>query len=343
MRGLSALDLSVWTCASEVTMYNPSTRLLSILELLQARGRVSGPELAARLEVSPRSVRRYITMLQDMGIPVEGERGRYGRYRLRPGYKLPPLMFSDDEAVAITVGLLLVRRSGGLVDAATTEGALAKVDRVLPEAVRGRVVALQDTLQFEPRPAGPCAAPVPVAEQLAVLSQGVKERRRVRLSYDRGGGVTERALDPYAVVQRGPHWHVVGYCHLRGAVRIFRVDRITQIALQGETFRPPEPFDASDYLDRAFATIPALYSAEVILKTDPETARREAFPAAVTFSTHPEGVLMRCTTDGFGWLARMIAGFSFDWAVQSPPELEAALRVHAQTLIARLKDAPAQG
>ena len=324
-------------------MYSPSTRLLTILELLQARERVSGPELAARLEVSPRSVRRYITMLQDMGIPVEGERGRYGRYRLRPGFKLPPLMFSDDEALALTVGLLLVRRSGELVDAATTEGALAKIDRVLPEAVRGRVVALQDTLLLEPLPAGLHAEAVPLAEQLAVLSQGVKERRRVRLSYGRGGRVTERALDPYAVVQRGPHWHVVGYCHLRGDVRIFRVDRIVKLALQSETFRPPEPFDAHDYIGHAFALIPALYTTEVLLKTDLETARREAFPAAVTFSPHPEGVLMRCTTDGFGWLARLIAKFSFDWVVQSPPELKTALREHAETLIARLGAVPAQG
>lgn len=324
-------------------MYSPSTRLLTILELLQARERVSGPELAARLEVSPRSVRRYITMLQEMGIPVEGERGRYGRYRLRPGYKLPPLMFSDDEAVALTVGLLLLRRSGGLVDAVTTEGAFAKLDRVLPEAVRRRVVALQDTLQVEPpRPASPYAEPVPVAEQLAVLSQGVKERRRVQLSYDRGGRITERALDPYAVVQRGPLWHVVGYCHLREEVRIFRVDRIVKLALGDETFRPPEPFDAADYIGHAFATIPALYTTEVLLKTDLETARREAFPAAVTFSPHPEGVLMRCTTDGFGWLARLLATFSFDWAVRSPPELEAALREHAETLIARLRGVPAQ-
>ena len=84
-------------------MYHPSTRLLTILELLQARGRMSGPELATRLEVSPRSVRRYVAMLQDMGIPIEGERGWYGQYRLRPGYKLPPLMFGDDEALAVTV------------------------------------------------------------------------------------------------------------------------------------------------------------------------------------------------------------------------------------------------
>ena len=115
-------------------MYNPSTRLLTILELLQARGRMSGPELAARLEVSPRSVRRYVTMLQDMGIPVEGERGRFGQYRLRAGYKLPPLMFTDDEALAVVVGIEAARRSGLTGDGAAADTATSKVRRSLPHS-----------------------------------------------------------------------------------------------------------------------------------------------------------------------------------------------------------------
>lgn len=316
-------------------MYNPSTRLLTILELLQARGRMSGPELAARLEVSPRSVRRYITMLQDMGIPIDGERGRFGRYRLRAGYKLPPLMFTDDEALALTVGLLLVRRSGGLVDAATTEGALAKLDRVLPEAVREQVTALHDTLVLE-APAEP--APALVIDKLAVLSRGVKERRRVRLAYaNKTGDVSVRDLDPYAVAKRSNLWNVVGYCHLRGDVRIFRVDRVTEATLGDETFMPPEPFDALGYLERAFATIPALYTAEVLLKTDLATASRAVSPAPVILEPHPEGVLLRCTTDGFGWVARMLSRFAFDWEILAPAELEAAVREHAQTLLTRLK------
>lgn len=317
-------------------MYSPSTRLLTILELLQARERVSGPELAARLEVSPRSVRRYITMLQDMGIPVEGERGRYGRYRLRPGYKLPPLMFSDDEALALTVGLLLVRRSGELVDAATTEGALAKLDRVLPEAVRQQVTALQEALVLEV-PAVLEPRTRLIIGKIAVLSRGVRERRRVWLSYlGKAGRASERELEPYAVVQRGNLWNVVGYCLLRQDVRIFRVDRIDRVTLRDETFSPPEPFDALEYINCAFATIPASYTAEVLLKTDLETARRDVFPAMATLSPHPEGVLMRCTTDNLRWLARTLSGFSFDWQVQSPVELTTALREHAAAIVARL-------
>ncbi len=315
-------------------MYNPSTRLLTILEMLQARGRMSGPEIAARLEVSPRSVRRYIQMLQDMGIPIEGARGRYGQYRLRASYRLPPLMFSDDEALALTVGLLLLRHTGELVDAVTTEGAFAKLDRVLPETVRSQVTALEGALVLEP-PRIVTPEGGPVLDKLALLSRGVKERRRVWLAYG-GQARSERELDPYAVVQRGNLWNVVGYCHLRQEIRIFRVDRIAELELRDETFALPEPFDALEYVNRAFATIPSFYTTEVLLKTDLETARREVFPALVTLEPRPDGVLMVCTTDTLGWLVRTLASFSFDWTVQSPRELEDALRAHAAALVGRL-------
>src|SRR5213079_2044151 len=107
--------------------------------MLQSRAHMSGPELAERLEVDLRTVRRYITMLQDLGIPVAATRGRHGGYRLRPGFRLPPLVFSDDEALALTLGLLAARRSGLVTHAATVEGALAKLERVLPADVRARV------------------------------------------------------------------------------------------------------------------------------------------------------------------------------------------------------------
>src|SRR6202162_6403371 len=108
-------------------MYFPATRVLTVLELLQSRQRISGPELATRLEVDIRTVRRYITMLQDLGIPIEAERGRHGSYRLRPGFKLPPLMFTEDEALALTLGLLAAQRLGLTAAAPAVQGALAKI------------------------------------------------------------------------------------------------------------------------------------------------------------------------------------------------------------------------
>ena len=315
-------------------MYHPSTRLLTILELLQARGRMSGPELAKRLEVSPRSVRRYVAMLQDMGIPVEGERGRYGQYRLRPGYKLPPLMFDDEEALAVTAGLLLVRRSGGLVAASTTERALAKLNRVLPEGLREQVTALQETLSFEVAP----DQALPSGERIALLSQGVKARRRVWLRYlDEQQSATERAFDPYGVVQHGNRWYAAGHCHLRRGLRVFRVDRIAEVRLLEPSFKPPKDFDAPTYVSRAVAMVPLAYSADVLLKTDLETARRELHPNFVTLDPTEDGVILRCTTDNLRWLARVIASLSFPWEVRGPLELEAALREHAAGILEQLR------
>src|SRR5262252_5499160 len=108
-------------------MSHPTTRVLTTLELLQSRSRMSGAELADRLEVDPRTVRRYVTTLQDLGVPVESEPGRYGGYRLRPGYKLPPMMFTEEEALAVVFGLLVSRRVG-FGDVAANAGALAKID-----------------------------------------------------------------------------------------------------------------------------------------------------------------------------------------------------------------------
>lgn len=316
-------------------MYHPSTRLLTILELLQARGRMSGPELAHRLEVSPRSVRRYIAMLQDMGIPIDGERGRYGQYRLRPGYKLPPLMFDDDEVLAVTAGLLLIRRSGGLVEPATTERTLAKLNRVLPEGLRDQVTALQETLVLEVPP----GQTLPGSEQLAVLSRGVKARRRVWLRYlDEQGSATERDVDPYGVVQRGGRWYVAGHCYLRGGLRVFRLDRIDEARLLELSFEPPKDFDAFDYVSRSVALVPLAYAAEVLLKTSLENAKRDLYPNFVTLEPTPEGTLLRCTTDSLGWLARLIAGFSFPWEVKGPPELKVALREHAAGILGQLRD-----
>src|SRR6266705_3466447 len=133
-------------------MYFPTTRVLTVLELLQSRAKMSGPELAERLEVDTRTVRRYITMLQDLGIPVEAGRGRYGAYRLRPGFKLPPMMFTDEAPLAPTLRLLAARKMGLASAAPAVEGALAKIERVLPKSLSQNVQAIQETLIFDIMP-----------------------------------------------------------------------------------------------------------------------------------------------------------------------------------------------
>src|SRR5216683_476086 len=160
-------------------MYFPTTRVLTILELLQSRQQLSGPELAQRLEVNARTVRRYITMLQDLGFPVEAVRGRHGSYRLRPGFKLPPLMFTEDEALALTLGLLAARRMGLSAAAPAVEGALAKVERVMPATLRARMEAVQETLIFDVPP--PYATPA--SATLLTFSIATQQRRRITMRY----------------------------------------------------------------------------------------------------------------------------------------------------------------
>jgi predicted DNA-binding transcriptional regulator YafY len=185
---------------------------------------MSGTELAKRLEVDRRTVRRYIIQLQDLGIPVEAERGRYGAYRLRPGFKLPPLMFSENEAIALTLGLLAARRLKLESTSLTVEGALAKVLRVLPQNLRDRVQAIQKTLVVE----DPVTASQLVSHDVvATLGLAIQQRRQVRLCYQAfDGTVSQRLVDPYGLVYRTACWYAVAYCHLRSDLRTFRLDRV---------------------------------------------------------------------------------------------------------------------
>lgn len=239
-------------------MYNPTTRLLTILELLQAHRQLSGADLAARLEIDRRTVRRYITMLQDLGMPIEATTGRYGGYRLRPGYKLPPLIFTEGEAVALTLGLLSARRLGLASAAPAIEGALAKVERVLPGAVRERVGAIQETVALDLGAAvRPAASPL-----VATLSTAAQQGQRVRLKYrSRDQQETERLFDPYAVVYHTGRWYTVGYCQLRAEIRTFRLDRVVlaEPAADDTTFTRPPNFDALDFVRRALATTPDVW------------------------------------------------------------------------------------
>jgi len=315
-------------------MYHPTTRVLAVLELLQNHGRLSGPDLAARLEVDLRTVRRYVTMLQDLGIPIEAERGRYGGYKLRPGFKLPPLMFSDDEALAVTLGLLVARRLGLGFAAPAVEGALAKVERVLPPAVRGRVGAVQEalTIDLPARPEAPSSATV------VALGEAVHAGRRVRLRYEAASGEeTERALDPYGLVFLGGRWYAAGHCHLRRDLRIFRLDRILTIepsAGEEHFARPPE-FDCLAFVRESLARAPGAWHVEALLRLDPAEARRRIPPHQATLEpAGEEGVVVRLSVECLDWAARFLVGIGCPFVVRQPPELGEVMRRLAGELTA---------
>jgi predicted DNA-binding transcriptional regulator YafY len=302
-------------------MYHPTTRLLTVLELLQSHPRLTGAELATRLEVDVRTVRRYIMMLQDLGIPVEGAIGRYGGYALRPGYKLPPLMFTEDEVVALTVGLMMARQVGLGTNSTAVAGALAKLERVLPAPLRERTRAVQATVGLE---LGPAEVAVDSAV-LSTLSLAVQERRQVTFRYRaRDETETSRLLDPYGVASHDARWYVAGYCHLRGDVRVFRLDRMAAVRLGDGSFDSPPGFDALEYVLRRFATIPDYWNVEVIFKTTLADTQRKVPRPYGLLEPHPDGVLLRTSVSDLDDAARFLVSLGFPLVVRQPPQLKEA-------------------
>ncbi|MBI1256499.1 MAG: WYL domain-containing protein [Chloroflexi bacterium] len=310
-------------------MYHPTTRLLTVLELLQTHAQMSSSELAARLEVDARTVRRYILMLQELGIPIEAEMGRHGGYTLRPGFKLPPLMFSNDEALALILGLLVARNLGLAGASWPIEGALAKLQRVLPAALHEQTEAMQSALVFNLEPPD---QQIPTSLLIA-LGGAVHAARCVTIVYQSDGTSTRRMVDPYGVVFHDGVWYLVGYCHLRGAIRIFRLDRIALLELDSASFTPPDDFDSLGYLLQSFALMPDQWDVEVILKTTLESARRTIPASLGVLEAHPDGVRLRTSIASLDWMARYLVGLGFRLIVCQPAELRAAFERLAAEIV----------
>jgi predicted DNA-binding transcriptional regulator YafY len=309
--------------AWEFVVYHPTTRVLAVLEILQAHGPLSGPELARRLEVNVRTVRRYVTMLQDLGVPIEAEHGRWGAYRLRPGYRLPPLLFSDDEALALTLGLRTAQRLGLAGAALAAESALAKVEQVLPPSVRARVQAVQESVILDLAN----TATAPQGAVVGILSQATQQCRRVRLVYRSWSGeATTRTVDPYGLVFHGGRWYAVGHCHLRRDLRIFRLDRVMDAELYEDQFARPDHFDSLEHVRRALATVPTTWLVEVLVRTTLAEIQAKVPPAVATLHEIADGVVLRCSVVDLSWAAHLLVGLGCPLVVRQPDELRAELR-----------------
>ena len=304
-------------------MYSPTTRLLTLLELLQSYKHMSGSEIARRLEVDPRTVRRYIVMLQDMGIPVEAERGPYGAYQLRRGYKLPPLMFTDSEAIALTMALLAIRELGFPVAVAAVEGALAKTERVMPEKLFQQARALQEAITFN-------VSPPPFTltnEVIMTLSSAVQQRQKVHLRYKAfSGDESERAFDPYGIVYYEGYWYAAGHCHLRNGLRTFRLDRVVALEPLAGTFERPADFDALDHVLHSLATMAGQDRIEVFLETTLEHAQALVSPAMGTLEASDGGVLFRRGATQLDWIAHMLLSFDFPVTIIHNAQLRETVR-----------------
>lgn len=304
-------------------MYHPTTRLLTILELLQSYPSISGTELAARLEVDVRTVRRYVSMLQELGIPVEAERGRYGSYHLRPGFKLPPLMFTNDEAVALTIGLLIAQQVGIGSTGHITQGALAKLTRVMPDILQQQTRALQDSLVVKL----PTSAVTVQSDLLGILSVAAQHCQQTRLVYQSWQQeTTERTFDSYGLLYHQGFWYTAGYCHLREELRTFRVDRVVSVELLDSNFQPPKDFDIYQHVMLSLATTPGTYHVEVLLKTTLAEAQKIISPALGTLQETADGIIFRGYFQQLDWIAHFLVGLECQIVIHEPSALKTAMR-----------------
>ncbi|GCE25300.1 transcriptional regulator [Dictyobacter alpinus] len=303
-------------------MYHPSTRLLTILELLQTHPHLNGDELARRLEVEPRTVRRYIGMLQDMGMPIESNRGPGGGYRLRAGFKLPPLLFSEDEATAVVLGLLGTSWLEINFPSVSVEGALAKVYRVLPQKGRERLQAISTHMLLSPHQKDRR----PDISLLVELSSAIYEHRRIRFNYrSHHNQLTQRELEPYGVAGWKGNWYVVGYCILRQEQRMFRLDRMQDVQLLNTIFVPTQDFDYQAFIIERLGTIPDRWTIKVEFQTKLYEAQHKIPSSHGTLTETATGVLFQSHHIHLPSMARYLIGLDLPFVVHEPPELRDAL------------------
>ncbi|MGW2590105.1 helix-turn-helix transcriptional regulator [Streptomyces sp. NPDC001515] len=303
-------------------MTDTPARLLNLLSLLQTPREWPGSELAERLDVSPRTIRRDIDRLRDLGYPVEASRGSVGGYRLVAGAAMPPLLLDDEEAVAIAVGL---RAGAGHaiegVDEASVR-ALAKLEQVLPSRLRHRVSVLQNATMPLTRGDG---STIDTAT-LTVIASAVTGRERLRFAYRAGDGAeTRRQVEPYRLVSTGWRWYLVAYDLERADWRTFRVDRVSDPFATGARFAPRElpTGDAAKYLSASMARMQPELAIEVSFAAPAEFVASRLPRSMGTVEPEGEhGCRLRATvTDSLEWVAVRLALVDCEFTAHAPPQL----------------------
>lgn len=315
-------------------MYNPTTRLLTILELLQSRGEISGLELAQKLEVEERSIRRYIMMLRDMGIPIDGERGRHGGYSLRPGFRLPPLMFNTEEITAVIVGLMITRDLG-ISALAATESAAAKIERVLPDELRQSADALRSSLVVDNIRFGARTMP---NEWIMRITLAIHMHKCLQMSYASAEGeITERLIAPHGLVLHARTGYLPAYCHLRKGIRLFRLDRIRSLSSSEQSFLPPENFDAKQFVFSSLATIPGTYTFEIMIHAPLSTVETIVTASTALLESRNDYTLMRVFSHDPHWLARYLTRLEMPFTVLENDVLRDAIQIVVDELLTGIK------
>lgn len=268
-----------------------------------------------------------MVMLEDLGMPVETVRGRYGGYRLRHGYRLPPVVFSDDEALTLVIGLLVAARVGLTDNPTGADLTLAKLSRVVPAALRDQIHLLDQALTLRL----PRAVVAVTGALLLQLTLAAYRRQQVYIHYQAtDGSISERTIDPYGLVYTIGYWYLAGYCHLRRALRTFRLDRIRGVEPQEERFDLPPNFDVLAYVEESIARKPWVWSTRVQLFTTLAEAKALIPPAMALLEENDQGVLLVCEVDALAEFARFLLGLVCPLAVLAPAELRLELRKLAE-------------
>ena len=293
-------------------MARPTGRVLTLLELLQSGGTRTATELAERLDVDVRTVRRYVDHLIDLDVPVESVRGRYGGYRLVSGFRMPPLMLSDDEALAVLLGLIAGQRTGLVTAAgAASETAAAKIRRVLPSRLMHRLDAVLESLAFT---ASPGEFAVPDSGVLLTVADAVGNHRPLSIRYTaRDGRRSERTLHPYGVVAHSGRWYVTGVDPEIGEDRTFRLDSIADARTLPGSFEAAAGLDPAQRVLSGLAEAP--YRHEVTLRIQGTVEQvRIHLPASVAKLTEAEAETeARAKAKEEGWLRAEIRAERLDW------------------------------
>jgi len=330
-------------------MARPTAHVLTLLELLQSGGVRTTAELADRLRVDERTVRRYVDHLIDIDVPVESVRGRYGGYRLASGYRMPPLMLTDDEALAVLLGLVATRRAGLMSATGTaSETAAAKIRRVLPARLAGRLDAVLESLTFT---AVAPEFPAPDTGVLLAVADAVRHHRPLSIRYTAADGRrSERTFHAYGLVSHSGRWYVTGADPGIGEDRTFRLDRIADARILPGSFEPPAGFDPAQRVLSGFAAAP--YRHRVILRIQGTAEQiRTALPASVATvadASPAQGedqqergwLRVELRAEQLDWLPPRLAALDLPFSIEQPDELRDTVAALAGRLAASARRAP---